>query len=51
MLDLEVAACPGGHFPESLFGIESFRREGGVYFSEPGASSGRGRGSEKTSCG
>ena len=36
ILDLEAAVCPGGNFSESLWGLENFRREDGIHFSEPG---------------
>jgi peptidoglycan/LPS O-acetylase OafA/YrhL len=36
ILDLEAAVCPDGKFADSLLGIENFRREDGIHFSNPG---------------
>ena len=36
IVDLEAAVCPGRNFAQSLWGLENFRREDGVHFSEPG---------------
>ena len=36
VLDLEETVCPGREFSQSLWGLDNFRREDGVHFSEPG---------------